>query len=57
MANKHIGIHQGGTVWHYSNGQDQVIPQSVGEFLAYFQGRRVYGPDARLYYGYRVDIC
>jgi hypothetical protein len=51
---KHIGLHMGGEVWHYSNGQDRVIRESVAEFQARF--RSAYGANISFYHGYRNDI-
>jgi hypothetical protein len=51
---KHIGIHFGGDVWHYSNGQDKVIRESVSDFETRF--RNNYGSNIGLYHGYRQDI-
>lgn len=51
---KHIGIHRGGDVWHYSNGQDRVIRETVAEFETRFRG--AYGTGIALFYGYRQDI-
>lgn len=51
---KHIGIHLGGEVWHYSNGQDKVIRESVADFESRFRSN--YGSNITLYQGYRNDI-
>ena len=51
---KHIGVHLGGNVWHYSNGTDLVVCETVAKFETRFQG--AYGPNISLYYGYRQDI-
>ncbi len=51
---KHIGIHRGGSVWHYSNGQDRVIRETVEAFEQRF--RSAYGQGIALHHGYRVDI-
>ncbi|MBW6400697.1 hypothetical protein KPL78_22750 [Roseomonas sp. HJA6] len=54
ISKKHIGIHLNGKVWHYSNGKDKVICESVADFKNRFY--RNYGSDIGLYYGYRQDI-
>jgi hypothetical protein len=51
---KHIGIHISGHVWHYSNGQDFVIRETVSAFETRFRG--TYGTNIALFYGYRQDI-
>ena len=36
MANKHIGIYTGGSVYHYSNTRDQVVKQTVAELKNHY---------------------
>lgn len=36
VPKKHIGIVLNGIVWHYSNPRDEVITQTVGEFLFHY---------------------
>lgn len=36
--NKHVGIFLGGTVWHYSNSNDNVVKQSIDQFRHHYSG-------------------
>lgn len=46
---KHVGIHDNGVVYHYSNTKDLVIKQSPADFLARFDA--VYDGQQALFYG------
>jgi hypothetical protein len=41
MSTKHIGFHVSGQVYHYSNREDKVIKQAVGEFRNHYGARTV----------------
>jgi hypothetical protein len=45
---KHIGVFVADTVWHYSNGQDQVVTHSPADWHKRFKG--VYGSSTEMYY-------
>ena len=51
---KHIGIFIEDTIWHYSNGKDEVTTDTPESFHARF--KRAYGKDATLYFGKRVNV-
>ncbi|MEX0794497.1 MAG: hypothetical protein WD045_15285 [Pirellulaceae bacterium] len=36
VPKKHIGFLLNGHIWHYSNGQDQVVKQSLSQFLNHY---------------------
>ncbi len=40
VPNKHIGILLGGIVWHYSNGQRQVVKMPMSEFLFHYPNQQ-----------------
>lgn len=46
---KHIGIFSNGSVWHYSNGQDQVVKQTPEQVLERFD--KIYQGKVELFYG------
>jgi hypothetical protein len=37
IPQKHIGVYSGGHVYHYSNGKDKVVKQTLADFEATFQ--------------------
>ena len=39
VPKKHVGILLGKLVWHYSNGQNKVVSQSMGQFLNHYSGQ------------------
>jgi hypothetical protein len=49
IPQKHIGVYQNGLVYHYSNTDDEVVRQTVSDFLARFQ--RAYAGDQGLFFG------
>jgi hypothetical protein len=49
IPEKHIGVYQNGFVYHYSNGQDRVVKQTVSDFFARFQA--AYAGDQGLFFG------
>ncbi len=49
IPQKHIGVYQGGFVFHYSNTDDKVVKQTVSDFLARFQA--AYRGDQGLFFG------
>lgn len=49
IPQKHIGVYQNGFVFHYSNGEDKVVKQTVSDFLARFQA--AYSGDQGLFFG------
>lgn len=49
VPQKHVGLYDGTHVYHYSNGQDQVIRQTPAEFLARFEA--LYAGEQALYFG------
>jgi len=46
VADKHVGIHFGGQVYHYSNTKKEVVVQTVAEFNRHYKGN-----DISLFYG------
>jgi hypothetical protein len=49
IPQKHIGVYQNGFVFHYSNGEDKVVKQTVSDFYARFQA--AYAGDQGLFFG------
>jgi hypothetical protein len=49
IPQKHIGIYVDGFVYHYSNGQDRVVRQTVDDFYDRFQS--IYAGDQGLFFG------
>jgi hypothetical protein len=40
VPKKHIGLFLDGEVWHYSNGQRQVVRQSLAQFIRHYPNQR-----------------
>ena len=38
VPKKHVGIHVGGTIWHYSNSQSKVVTQVPSEYVHHYPG-------------------
>lgn len=46
VPQKHVGVYLNGTIWHYSNKNQQVITQTPAEFNQHYPGKSI-----ALFYG------